>query len=279
MASMNKPAYDTADWYQSITDNWNAIQNSLIDKSLLTAKGDLYATTGPSALARLRVGNNDQVLNANSQVAAGVKWKNLDDVALDQGVKDILWGKKFFSDEGFLPSTKQFEYLDKPPAFAGTVGTPTWTIEDGAVRPSAASGLAYYDLGSAKSKILIVIGNMVKFSSNIAVILSSSAPGSINPDGFSMFNDTAGLDIYKCVSGTYTRLDTSTGLANVDYLSGYALYYDDSTDTLKMFVRMAGQWFLAQSATSTQFTTMRYISFRSYAANQRWVTPYVCYAQ
>lgn len=43
-------------------------------KNVLTAKGDLYAATAASTVARVAVGSNGQVLTADSAVASGVKW-------------------------------------------------------------------------------------------------------------------------------------------------------------------------------------------------------------
>lgn len=45
-----------------------------IPDSLLTTKGDIIAATGASTPARLAVGTNGQVLQADSTAATGVKW-------------------------------------------------------------------------------------------------------------------------------------------------------------------------------------------------------------
>jgi hypothetical protein len=277
MATMNKPASDSTNWYQNVTDNWTTVENDLLEKRALLSKGDLLAATGSAAPSRVGVGTNLDFLLADSTQSSGVRWTD-PTVFGDQDLIDLLWGKKFFSDESFLPSTKIFEYIGTPPAFAGTAGSASWTRDPGCVRPST-SGIGWYDLGAAKSKILIVVGNLLKLSNDIAVILSSSAPSGLDPDGYGMWNNTNGPSIRKRSGGVYTRLDTGTGFSNTDYRCGYALYYDDSTDTLKVFLRTGSQWFLAQSATDSTFTTMRYVSFQAAAANQRWVTPYVCYAQ
>lgn len=278
MATMNKPALDNLNWYQNLTDNWNTIENDLVDKSLLTTKGDILAATGSGALARVGVGADGKVLEADSAQTPGVKWGDITPVDFtSQESIDLLWGKKFFSDEGFLPSTKMFEYVGMPPAFAGTAGAASWTRDPGAMKPSA-SGIGWYDLGAAKSEILIVASTFVKLAGTIAVILTPNVPTGLDPEGFSMWNTTVGPSIYKRVVTTYTRIDTSTGFGNVDYRCGFALYYKDSTDTLKLFLRMGGQWFLAGSGTSTSFTTLRYVAFQTSAVNLRFATPFVCYA-
>jgi hypothetical protein len=276
MATMNKPASDERNWGQAVNDNWAAIETGIIDNGVLAAKGDLIVANGASNPSRLAAGSNGQYLRADTAQAPGVRW-NDPSIVTSQDVVDLLWGKKFFSDEGFLPSTKMFEYIGTPPAFSGTAGSATWTRESGGVRPSGI-GIGWYDLGVAKSKILIVIGSMIKFTGNIAVVLTSSAPTGIDPDGYSMFNDTSGPGIWKRVSGVWTRIDSASGFSVADILSGYALYYDDATNAFKLFIRQGSQWLMTGSGTDSTYSTMRYISFQSSGANQRWVTPFVCYA-
>lgn len=281
MATMNRPSSGNTNWAQDVNDNWISVETNLITKSLIPAKGDLIAASGGSTPAKLGIGSNGQILKADSSQSSGLKW-TAPGAFTSQEKIDLLWGKKFFEDEGFLPSTKMFEYVGTPPAFSGTAGTGTWTREAGAARASTANAIAWYDLGASKSKILFVLGCILKKGTDIfSVILAPNQPTAEDPDGFLMINWSSGPAIYKNVSGVGTRLDSSTGFTNVDYMCGYALYYDDATDVLKMFLRFGqGQWFLAQSATSTQFTTLRYMCIQAgTAADQRFITPFVCYAQ
>jgi hypothetical protein len=58
----------------SIDTTLKAQIDAQIPDSLLTTKGDLIAATGASTPARLAVGTNGQVLQADSTAATGVKW-------------------------------------------------------------------------------------------------------------------------------------------------------------------------------------------------------------
>jgi len=77
MAFMNKPAWGSVNWYQALTDNWTSIQNNLVDKSIVTAKGDLIAATAAATLARLAVGTNANALTADSTQTTGLKYAAL----------------------------------------------------------------------------------------------------------------------------------------------------------------------------------------------------------
>jgi hypothetical protein len=74
MAFMNKPAWGSVNWYQALTDNWTSIQNNLVDKSIVTAKGDLLAATAAATLARLAVGTNGNALVADSTQTTGLNY-------------------------------------------------------------------------------------------------------------------------------------------------------------------------------------------------------------
>lgn len=277
MVTMNKPASGNTNWHQNLTDNWSAIESSLIDKNLLQAKGDIVAASGASAPVRLPVGYDDQLLTAEASASAGLRWKYPDAIAT-QDTTDLLWGKKFFSDAGFLPANKIFEYVGTPPGFAGTSGTGVFNSSAGswwALNNSDVIG--WYDLGAAKSKILVVVRSVI--NTGFSIHLTSSAPTGLNPAGYSV-NGTGvdGPSIHRYIS-SYTRLDAGTGFWNDDYRCGYAFYYDDSTNALKVFLNFGGQWFLAQSATDSTYTTMRYVSLKSYSTGVRFATPFVCYAE
>lgn len=274
MARMNKPATHDPNWYQQVTDNWTAIENNVVEKGLLTTKGDLVAASGPSSPARVGVGADGTMLSGDSTQTTGLGWIAPSTFAPTATV-DMLWGKKFFEDEGFLPSTKIFEYLGTPPAFAGTAGSATWNREPGAARPDN-TGIAWYDIGASKSKILIVVGNMARLGSSsfMAVHLTPSAPSGVDPDGYSMRVE----NLYQRSGGAYTLIGSS-GLYTVDCVFGQALYFDNATHKLRLFVRTGGQWFQATDAVDLTFQSLRYVALQSGLAHQRFATPFVCYAE
>jgi len=74
MANMNMPSQNNTNWYSSVDANWTSIETNLIDRNLLTGKGDLLAATASDAIARVGVGADGQVLVADSTQTPGVKW-------------------------------------------------------------------------------------------------------------------------------------------------------------------------------------------------------------
>jgi hypothetical protein len=66
---LSKTTNTDMDFVWVTTDDANAIQNSIVD-----AKGDLIAATANDTPARLAVGTNGQVLQADSTAATGLKW-------------------------------------------------------------------------------------------------------------------------------------------------------------------------------------------------------------
>lgn len=77
MATMNKPEWGSTNWYQPLTDNWTAIENDLVDKSILTTKGDILAASAAATLARLGAGTNGQALMADSAQSTGLKYGDI----------------------------------------------------------------------------------------------------------------------------------------------------------------------------------------------------------
>jgi hypothetical protein len=74
MATMNKPARGSTSWQTAVNDNWTSIENNLIDKSILTTKGDLLGASGSATPVRVAVGSDGQVLSADNAQTPGIKW-------------------------------------------------------------------------------------------------------------------------------------------------------------------------------------------------------------
>lgn len=74
MVSLNKPATAAIPWTTPVNDNWTSIENAILEKGVLTAKGDLIAASAASTPGNLAVGTNGQVLVADSAQTLGVKW-------------------------------------------------------------------------------------------------------------------------------------------------------------------------------------------------------------
>lgn len=273
MVTLSKPGSQDPNWYHAVSDNWRSIEEDLLDKSLWAAKGDLVFGTGKASPDRLPAGANDSYLMADSSQGAGMRWVNRR-TFIEQDRLDLMWGKKFFEDEGLLPTTKVCEILGTPPAFLMTYTTNQWSYVQGAYRVGAQQGGLVLDLGKRRSKILFVIGSVHAVVNEYThLYFTESYPTSMFWDGFFAPIEGAGA-IYKAVNGVNTRLDTSTGIADTAQ-AGWAFYYDGATDGLKLFCRTTGQWFLHSSATSSAFKNPRFVQF--YTTQGRWEMPMVCY--
>lgn len=64
----------TAGVTSAIQTQINSANSNAVPKSTVTTKGDLIAATASAAIARLGVGSDGQVLNADSSQATGLKW-------------------------------------------------------------------------------------------------------------------------------------------------------------------------------------------------------------
>ena len=139
MVTLNKPSQNDTNWYQPLTDNWTSIENSLVDKSIVTTKGDLVVATGSATPARLGVGTNGQVLTADSTQSSGVKWAaspNSGDMA------NVLLQKPYFIDRSLMPSNTLREDLYVLPTFDSvSTGSVTYLMSRG--KSSAAASLRY----------------------------------------------------------------------------------------------------------------------------------------
>lgn len=245
-------------------------------KSLLRMVQSNTARQNPDSGERLLYPKSDGWYDRDS---AGVETKLGGGGASAQDFIDGMWNKKFFSDAGYLPANKIFEYTGTPPAFAGTPSG-SFTREAGAAR-AGGSAIAYYDMGASKSELLIVVGCVSRVSGNILNIgITDTAPAGLDPtNSYSFWDDGSGFRLWRKIgAGAYTVIDGGNlGYSAADFC-GLALYYKDSTNDLRTFFNFGTGWHQNNVATDSNLTTMRYIYFQAGAANQRWITPFVCYA-
>lgn len=74
MATMNMPSSGNTNWYSAVDGNWTSIETNLLDRAMMTTKGDILAASASGTVQRLGVGADGQVLVADSTQATGLKW-------------------------------------------------------------------------------------------------------------------------------------------------------------------------------------------------------------
>lgn len=265
MASMNKPASGDTNWYQPVTDNWTSIESNLIDKSLVTTKGDVIAASAASTPVRVGVGSNGQVLTADSTQTPGIKWAT-------PSALDLLL-KSFFSAQSLLPANTIREDLH-------TYAAPDFTNYNGGTAVRSMSRMRFaaannavanwgWDMGALKSTVLFAVGMARVRNSDLGLFMCDSLPNAAEPPNNSYLLDctASGFQIYKRSGAAWTSLgaESSVGVQDTAYAcsSALALYYDDASNRLVGFVRMGSEnWFPLIDITDSSFTTMRYVGFR-----------------
>lgn len=249
MASMNKPSSQQSDWYQAVTDNWTSIEKNLIDKNLVSAKGDLIVATGASALDRLGVGSNEQLLTSDSSTTAGVKWAGSIGLADTAYLNDALFDKRFFSAAGLLPGTK---YYETP---ADTAPSVDWDTSGGVTttigpyrRWTGISGTQTlgWDLGGLKQRVLLIFSSMQMGANNERTFMTTQrAPFG---GGFSGNGYAGGLDygsgnggVLKITNGSTTDLGASNYVSYHRFAFGSAMHFDNGN--VRFFYRFGNrQW-------------------------------------
>ena len=200
---------------------------------------------------------------------------------------DAMIIKPFFAAQGLLPPSTFLEDLF-------TITAPTFqNLAGGTLTPSM-STLKYvaaanvpanfgWDIGSEKSTILMLFHFQRFRSSDTAIFFTDTLPAAAEiPDGSYLVDTAIGLYIlYKKAGGVFTPLVTvntiDNGTPTLD--SGMALYYDDATDRLVVFIRTSPEcWFPIIDTTDASFTTMRYAGIR-FNGGQTWFinTPFAIY--
>jgi hypothetical protein len=230
----------------AVTDVYTTSQSEAryLSKSLVDAKGDLYVATADNTTARLAVGNNDQILVADSAATTGVAWKSY----AKQGVNKVLnsdmsiWqrGITFSSGNAFAadrwrPDSAATAARGTGPGFIPYCLDITGSVGNPAIRQSIelpAAGVAGpFQIGttwtlSFYAKTSTTVASQLTF---YAAFLDSIAAGGGNPvtvvGGASMGIPTTSWARY---STTFTiaanPAGTNSALSIVPYLSsgGYA---------------------------------------------------------
>lgn len=193
---------------------------------------------------------------------------------------DILLGKKFFVDEGIIGSMTLFmRYAGTPTTFSGT-GDGSWTARPGQYHCTSNGGLGFYDIGSAKGELLIVLGGMYHATDFPMIGFSANQPTTRNPAALYVVNYSGGLAIQKSTLGGNPATITNGTALNYDVgQAGVAFYYKQSTNMKKIFVRRnGGSWYhVLEESTDATFTTFRYIIFRMHSGIGRLQSPFAAW--
>lgn len=207
-------------------------------------------------------------------------------VGSNAATDDMLWAKPFFANNSLLPATQLTPASNNSVMQAGTERVTSintvLTRTFGQYHCANALdeyGSVWYDLGAARSKILLVAGSVgsdtyyVSQHNTFALALAQSNAAA-NPANAYAFWDWANAStwgLYKQVAtGGWTGLVTTTKYYESSPLSrwlGMALYYDNATDTLRAFIRHQGGWTQILTITDATFTTFQYVGLVFYATS------------
>jgi hypothetical protein len=269
MVTMNKPASQNTNWYQPVTDNWTAIETSLIDKSIVTAKGDLISATGASTPVRHGVGQDGQILVADSTQGDGLNWTG-GTLDTTNYMDSLVLNKRFFSSASLLPGTKYYETA------VDTAPTPDW--DNTGVTPKSVGSFKRWegvtgpqclgwDLGGAKQRILMIFSAYQMCQANRLMFVSSTKPatGDLNGNGYAggvSVSDGHGA-IYRADSGTLTGLASTNYLWNpLGYMThGSAMLFDNGN--VRFFYRFGNfEWMEGTYKNDGTYKTLRYPGVR-----------------
>jgi hypothetical protein len=282
MATMNKPAANDRNWAQPITENWTSIENNLIDKSVVTTKGDLIVATGTSQPTRLGVGGNGTVLTADAFQAAGMKWSNYnftDSYYLDHAVYD----KRFFSTAGALPGTQYYQTAaDSAPTVdwdnTGVASTTVGTYRrwEGV----SATQLFGWDLGGLKQRVLLIISGFQNCGGNRLLWMTTAKPasgdvtGNGHAGGINSF--TGGGIVYRVTGGAYTDVTAKSYVNYYNNPHAIAMLFDNGRT--RFFSRWGNlRWIEACYTTDATYTTVRYCGVRLHGGGAQYIGPVSIY--
>jgi|SRR5579862_1300070 len=265
---MNKPAQNSTTWSTDVNANWASIQANLIDRHLLTAKGDLIVASGASTPVRQSVGADGQFLSADSTQTAGVKWVSGTGIPSASYMTDVVYDKRFFSNAGLLPGTKYYETAaDSAPTVDWDNSGVTSTVSGTQRRWMSVAGtqLIGWDLGANRQRVLLIISQFLNVSGDRLLVMSSAKPasGDVAGNGYAggLQSTTNTGSIYKVVAGGFVNLGATNYVPYTNISYGVAMRFDNGN--VRYFYRFGNfQWIEGTYKNDGTYTTVRYPAIR-----------------
>jgi hypothetical protein len=283
MATMNKPVRGSKAWYQALTDNWTSIETNLVDKSIVTTKGDLIAATAASTLARVGVGSDGFVWAADSTQTPGLKWADNSSYSDATYLSNFVYDKRFFSQGGLLPGTKYYETAaDTAPAvdWDNTGVTSTTAGSYRRWQSVAATQLLGWDLGGLKQRILMICSGFLSCAGSRLLLMTTTKPasGDVTGDGYGG-GINSGLNkggIYKIASGVYSNLNATNFVQYCAFPYGVAMLFDNGN--VRYFYRIGNfEWSEGTFQNDGTYTTLRYCGIGLYSGGALYLGPVSIY--
>jgi hypothetical protein len=268
MVTMNKPAQNDTNWYQPVTDNWTAIETSLIDKSIVSAKGDLLVATAASTLARLGGGTDGQVLTADSAQTTGVKWASGTGIPNTSYLNDIVYDKRFFSKAGLLPGTQYYETAADTAPTVDWDNTGVTSVTAGSSRRWLSVGstqLIGWDLGANRQRVLMIFSQYLDGAGDRLIFMTTSKPatGDVTGNGYAGGLNSYGNRglVYKVAAGGFNILSATNYAPYTTIPYGVAMLFDNGN--VRYFYRFGNfQWIEGTFVNDGTYTTVRYPGVR-----------------
>lgn len=267
MASMNKPAANSTTWYQDLTDNWTSIENNLIDKSLLTTKGDLIGASGSSTPVRVAAGADGRILTADSTQSSGVRWGVSTNLPSSSYMTDFVLDKRFFSAAGLLPGTQYYETSadTAPTVDFDTSGVSSTTIGNTRRWPGVtANKIVGWDLGANRQTILLLIPEFQDSGAVDLMFMSTALPTppatDVSGNGYAAGNNSYNSGYIFIVPG-FNGLSPTNFVTYSKMPFGQAMLFNNGN--IRVFYRYGNaQWMEGTYKNDGTYTSLRYVGVR-----------------